>query len=175
MNEHEKNDSEFQEAVEKAVEEIAAKGNKRNKLILLILLLIPLLYLIYGVFFATFHCNCGAWNGPKTAVSTIKAAVETYKAKHDGDLSRLQKLPSTFIKGSELLKELRLVDDAFENLQYSDSEDYYLIIIDGENSDNFVIVYNAEIGTGQGLSKKGLSEGISKYDSRTNEWSGIFE
>jgi len=104
----------------------------------------------------------------KTAVGTIKAAVDTYRAKMHGDISSLNEptglLAEGFAPGSKLLEKLRIEDDAFAELEYWDPKDFTLeFVTDGK--DGFYI-----IKTVPSCDEAIENSGPITYNSQTQKW-----
>jgi len=111
------------------------------------------------------------WSEAKTAMGTIKAAVDQYSANNNGDISGLDEpkgsLKYGFVSGSNLLFKLKLEDTAFESLQYFDAEDFSLeFTTDGKDGSYIITVTSQKGGGNSGIGP----EGIIIYNSDTNEW-----
>jgi len=116
------------------------------------------------------------WAEAKTAVGTIKAAVDTYRAKNNGDISSLDEPKGTLAQGfamfSPLLKKLRLDNLTFEELEYFDPDNFTLELINDGKDGHYIIIVNATEGGGMSLSGPA---GTGFYNSQTNEWTGDLE
>ena len=109
-----------------------------------------------------------SWEG-KTTIGTIKAAMDTYKAKRHGDLSGLIEpenlISQGFGPGSKLLFELRIENNDFAELKYWDPKDFSVELIN-DGKEDYYIVYVIP-------SKEKTKEeaGIITYNSQTVSWS----
>ncbi len=110
------------------------------------------------------------WSEAKTAVGTIKASVDTYKAKMSGELAALPAV-NGFAPASTLLVELKLADDAFSTLQFFDAADFTMTVVDNVApiADTYTVTCTAVAGGGQSLNGPG---GTGTYDSSAGSYTG---
>ena len=112
------------------------------------------------------------WSEAKTAVGTIRSAVDTYKAKMGGDISSLGL--TGFSSGDNDLVLLKLDDDAFEELQYFNSEDFVMtwdaVNGAGDGTDGEYIITVTGVAN-HGQSANGPT-GSGTFTSATGAWSG---
>ena len=113
------------------------------------------------------------WSEAKTAVCTIKSAVDTYRAKMAGDISRLDvpkgTLAEGFVSGSKLLEKLKLEHVSFKDFQYFDADDFTLEFINDGKDGLYIVKVKATEGGGMSLNGPA---GSGSYNSKTSEWTG---
>lgn len=201
MQEPEKNDNEipesererFRSAVfedsfherDKVFAELKKRQKKQEKIIIIVAVVassLMLILFVVNLIFSSddlFPYQSMKWSEPKTACGTIKAAVDTYRAKMSGDISGLDtpkgELAEGFVSGSQLLAKLRLHDLAFEGLQYFDSDDFVLEFVTDGKDGEYIITVDAAIGINGGASGTGPSSGTGSYNSATGKWTGSLE
>ena len=116
------------------------------------------------------------WSEAKTAVGTIKASVDTYKAKMSGDLTGLTVIPGIvgdgFVLDSDLLVELKLARDAFTTLQYFDALDFTMAIVGVATAGTYSISVDAAGSAVGGQSANGPTTGSGTYTSIDGQYSG---
>ena len=116
------------------------------------------------------------WSEAKVGVGTIKASVDTYKAKMGGDISSLDvpkgTLAEGFVSGSKLLEKLKLEHVSFEVFQYFEAEDYVLEFTTDGKDGFYKISVDVKRSIGRGLSGNGPKSGTGEYDSQTGKYSG---